>query len=436
MPEILDLSAAMIDSGELLEPPMRITNELSEIADDVAVIESFSNVVALRAGDGMVVFDTSGAATGAAVARSLRAWSTAPIHTIVYTHGHVDHVGGSGAFIADADQRAHRVPRVVGHENVPLRFDRYRLTNGWNVRINQRQFGGVRARPGLGASRAFLGRDVAPCTETFSDRRSLTLDGLTIDLYHAKGETDDHTWAWIPAHRALSTGDFVTWVFPNAGNPQKVQRYPVEWARALRDMAAMDAELLLLAHGLPIGGAERIRTVLTTTAGMLEQLVADVVDAMNAGASLDEILHSVAVDPELLARPYLRPVYDEPEFVIRNVWRSYGGWWDGDPAHLKPAPAAVFAAEVSSLAGGARRVAARAEELAAAGEHRLACQLVELAVQAAGDDRLVHQARAAIYGARRRAETSLMAKGIYGEAAKVSQTAAAQIAAAPQDASG
>ena len=39
----------------------------------------------------------------------------------------------------------------------------------------------------------------------------------------------------------------------------------------------------------------------------------------------------------LLERPYLRPVYDEPEFVVRNVYRLYGGWWDGNPANLKPA---------------------------------------------------------------------------------------------------
>ncbi len=426
MPDLLALSSSMIDRGELTEPAMRITNELSEVADGVALVESFSNVVALQGGDELVVFDTSGSATGPAAVEALRGWRTAPIDTIVYTHGHVDHVGGSGAFVEDGRQRGHRDARVVGHENVPARFDRYRLTNDWNVRINRRQFGGVRRQEGLGlvAGADFLQRDVAPCTETFSDRRSIVLDGLTLDLRHARGETDDHCWAWVPEHRALVTGDFVTWVFPNAGNPQKVQRYPVEWAQALRDMAAMDAELLLPAHALPIGGTERIRTVLLTTAGMLERLVADVVDAMNAGATLDQILHDVRVEPELLALPYLRPVYDEPEFVVRNVWRSYGGWWDGDPAHLKPPPGADLAAEVAALAGGAARLAQRAEEVAVAGDLRLACQLIELAGTAAPDDAAVHGVRAEVYEARRRAEGSLMAKGVFGEAAARSRAVA------------
>jgi hypothetical protein len=37
------------------------------------------------------------------------------------------------------------------------------------------------------------------------------------------------------------------------------------------------------------------------------------------------------------------PAYDEPAFVVRSIWRLYGGWWDGDSAHLKPAPAGALA---------------------------------------------------------------------------------------------
>lgn len=425
MTEILELSAAMIDTGELTTSPLRITNQLSELADGVAVIESFSNVVTLATGEGLVLFDTSGHATGAAVVEALRRWSAAAVDTIVYTHGHVDHVGGSGAFVADGQARGDRPPRVVGHALVPTRFARYRATNAWNVRINRRQFGGIRPQPGLGLGsddEAFLPVDVAPCTDTYTDRTSLAVDGATVELRHARGETDDHTWAWVPSARAIMAGDFFIWAFPNAGNPQKVQRYPLEWAGALRSMAAMEAELFVPAHGLPIAGAARIATVLGVVAGALETLVADVLDAMNAGATLDQVLAEVHVDPDLLALPYLRPSYDEPEFVVRNVWRAYGGWWDGNPAHLKPPRDAALAAEIASLAGGAGRLAARAQAFAD-DDIALACALVELAATAAPGDAAVHETRAQIYAARRAGETSLMAKGIYAEAAARSGSA-------------
>jgi alkyl sulfatase BDS1-like metallo-beta-lactamase superfamily hydrolase len=138
---------------------------------------------------------------------------------------------------------------------------------------------------------------------------------------------------------------------------------------------------------------------------------------MNAGATLDEIIHTVRVPDALLERPYLRPVYDEPEFIVRNVWRLYGGWYDGDPARLKPAPAAALATEVAALAGGPARLAQRAGELSAAGDHRLACHLVELAVRAAPEDDDVHAVRATVYAARAETETSTMARGIFGHAA-------------------
>ena len=70
---------------------------------------------------------------------------------------------------------------------------------------------------------------------------------------------------------------------------------------------------------------------------------------LDDGARLDDIVHTVRPPAHLLERPYLQPIYDEPEFVVRNIWRLYGGWYDGDPSHLKPAPPAVLAQELASL---------------------------------------------------------------------------------------
>jgi alkyl sulfatase BDS1-like metallo-beta-lactamase superfamily hydrolase len=49
--------------------------------------------------------------------------------------------------------------------------------------------------------------------------------------------------------------------------------------------------------------------------------------------------------------PYLQPSYDEPEFIVRNIWRLYGGWWDGNPAKLKPPKQSDLAKEIANLAG-------------------------------------------------------------------------------------
>ena len=75
---------------------------------------------------------------------------------------------------------------------------------------------------------------------------------------------------------------------------------------------------------------------------------------------------------------------------------------------------------MASLAGGADRFAERALELSAAGDHRLACHLVELASLAAPDVTEVRAARATVFGARTAVERSTMAKGVFAWAEKES----------------
>ncbi len=420
MADLVALSSRVIDSGVVDEPVNRVTNELSEVADGLAVVESFSHSVVLDSGDGLVAFDASHARTGAAVVEAIRGWTSSPVTHLVYTHGHADHVGGSTDFAA-----AFGPLEVVGHRAVDARFDRYRATNDWNVLINARQFGGVRGDFGMGDGHPdFIPLDTLRPTLVVDTHDTIAAGDRTVELHHARGETDDHLWGWEPDRKWLFAGDFVIWNFPNAGNPQKVQRYPIEWAAALRDMIAHGPELLLPAHGLPIEGRERIAMVLDDIATALERLVDEVVEMMNAGEVLDTIVHSVRVPDDVLAKPYLRPLYDEPEFVVRNVWRQFGGWWDGAPSRLKPAPDAALAGQLAELAGGASVLVERAIALSDAGDHRLACHLADLAGWAAPSDPGVHAQRALVYRSRRAAESSLMAKGIFAGAARESEAIA------------
>ncbi len=423
---VLDLSARFIDSGRVDGPPNRVSHELSELADDVALVEAFSHVVVVRTDEGLIAFDSSGPASGTRVLESLRSWTGDRIHTLVYTHGHIDHVGGSSAIAAEAEQTGHELPEVIGHENLPIRLSRYRATNGYNKVINARQFGGlpVSALEGSAGKRPFVPDGTLDLTVDYNRVMTTDVGGVELELHHALGETDDHTWTWLPQHKMISAGDQFIWNFPNCGNPQKVQRYPLEWASSLREMMSTDVELFVPAHGLPISGHTRILSCLEIVAATLEQLVEDVVSAMNSGATLNDIVSSVEVDPELLELPYLRPLYDEPEFVIRNIWRLYGGWWDGKPSHLKPAADAALATEISEMVGGVSVLVERARTLADAGDFRVACHLIDMASDAVPDANDVHEVRASIYLDRRAAESSLMAKGIFESAANESRQAA------------
>lgn len=417
--ELLEFANKTIDTEEVTGPVNRVTNLLTEVADNLAVVESFSHVWAVATGEGLVLFDTSSGNSGPAVVEAMRKWRTDPVHTIVYTHGHMDHVGGASAWIADAERRGHARPRFVGHENIAPRLRRYRATNGYNVAINDRQFAPSRKLAVNMAERQFVPDGTPDPDLEFRNDLSLQIGGEQFVLRHDRGETDDHAWTEWVGHDTLFVGDFLIWNFPNCGNPQKVLRYPAEWAAALRKMDARSPQLIAPAHGLPVQSPSRAGRVLGSIADALEGLVNGVIELLNNDATLDDAIHTVKVPEEVLRLPWMRPFYDEPEFVVHNIWRTYGGWWTGNPAKLLPTREALLAEEIVGLAGGLAPVVARGSALADEGDFRTACELVELAVQASPNDIAANTARADIY-ARRSVASSLMAKGIFQAAAKES----------------
>src|SRR5262245_32725155 len=408
MGAVLDLAErfwqGQVPARDLLRP----TRLTEEIAPGIFFLHIWANVTVIRTEAGPVLIDTGNPAVRERTFATVRGLDARPLAAAVYTHGHVDHACGLGPFLHEAGQKGWPRPAIVGHRAIAARFDRYRATNGYNATINARQFSIPPAWP-----MEYDYPDV-----TYEREHGLEIGSVRLELRHARGETDDHTWLWWPDRRVLFTGDLIFWTAPNAGNPQKAQRYAAEWAAALREMAARGAELLIPGHGVPIVGADRVRQVLGDTAEWLDHVVRETVARMNAGATLESILREVRPPAHLADRPYLQAVYDEPEYVVRNIWRLYGGWYDGVPSHLKPAAQTALGREVAALAGGVDALVKRAHELGAAGDLPLASHLIDWAVAAAVDHREAHRERAHISQARARAAEALMTRGIFAAAAR------------------
>ncbi len=385
-----------------------------EIADGLFTIKSIASVSAIETGDGLVMLDTGGKFDRELVHREIRGWrSESPVAAAIYSHHHVDHVFGTELFEQESKERGWPPVTVYAHEDVPDHFRRYDKTNGWNTAINRRQF--ALDLPDWQWPSGFRFPDV-----TYRTNLTFRRGDLTFELNHARGETDDATWTFVPETKVLHPGDLFIWAVPNAGNPQKVQRYLSDWATALREMAARQPEIMLSGHGLPVFGVDRITEALTDTADLLETVEEQTLAIMNQGRPLDACLHEVVIPERLMDKPYLRPVYDHPQFLIRNVWRRYGGWYDGEPDNLLPAPRVQQASEWVQLAGGVDPVLARAQQLLGDGDARAACHLVEYCALAEPDNADVWAVRAAAYGARSAEQESSMARNILGHAARAS----------------
>jgi glyoxylase-like metal-dependent hydrolase (beta-lactamase superfamily II) len=393
------MSESSMVTHDPLRARARVWGRPAEIAPDLFMYPAFVNTYALRTPVGLLLVDPGFTHASDAIRTAVRAWSDAPLHTAVYTHGHVDHAFGLRAFL-DAGDR----PQIIAQENCLGRFHRYALTHGWNARINQRQFS---------LAEAYFPERFDWPTLTVRDALTQRLGDLEVHVRAAKGETDDACWVWVPAHKYLFTGDLIIWQAPNCGNPQKVQRYPAEWADALETMAGLDAEWLFPGHGLAVAGRDAVRQVLTETARYLRVIIDQVVALMNAGETPEAIFHAVEPDPELATRPFLQANYDHPKFIVRNLLRLWGGWWNGNAADLLPATWEAQAREIAALAGGVAALVARGRALLAAGDTTLAAHCAEWATRAAPGDRSAQELKRDVYARRLAEEPALMAQGIY-----------------------
>lgn len=383
-----------------------------EVAPRTYFASLFSGVTAFETDAGLVLVDTGLRRLSTGLAALLRQRTEAPIHTAIYTHGHVDHAFGLGDYLAPGQP----APEVIAHRNIVPRFERYRRTARHNAALNARQFDGSVAAGDTPVYDTFGFPDHPP-TRLYDERLDLDVGGVRFELHHAQGETDDHTWLYCPERGVLCPGDLLIWGVPNAGNPQKAQRYPWDWARALREMAALAPRTICPGHGGPVENDPALaQRMLLETADYLDLIVDRTLALLEDGSPPHvDVVRRLEL-PESRS-PWLQPVYDEAEFIARNVIRHFGGWYSGRPSELKPAARSAVAAEMARLAGGAQALLARAEELAATGELRLACHLADYALEAASGDPTVQKGVASLYRRRAASESSLMAVNLFRSAA-------------------
>ena len=372
----------------------------------------YVNIAAFETSAGLLLVDCGMVEHGPTVMEEIRKLTDAPLHTVVYTHGHLDHAFGLQAWL-----EAGETPRVIAHENVVRRFRTYQRTGGLNAHANKVQFGIEESLHWPHDAGEFVWPDV-----TYRDSLTLRIGGEEFVLHHAMGETDDATWVHAPERDAVAVGDLFVGILPNCGNPQKVQRYPEEWAAALEAIASARPSLLLPGHGRPIEGADQIRSTCLETAEALRSIVDHVLEGLNAGRLHEDIVGDLRLPEHLAGRPYLDPLYDRPEFIARNVIRKYGGWWTGHPADVLPARKADQAKEISALAGGSDALVRRARELADT-DMALACHLAEWAALGAPEDPEAHRCVIDLFSRRSDGEISLMGRGILSSAVRASQKA-------------
>jgi alkyl sulfatase BDS1-like metallo-beta-lactamase superfamily hydrolase len=393
----------------VIDPMM---GQLEVLEPGIALFHGFANVAFAYGRGEMIVVDTSSRQMGVMAVRAIREVSQEPFAFLVYTHGHGDHAFGTEAFITDAISRGHARPKIWAHEEVTGRFRRYALTREWQAHINRLQFGAQMRLDDLFAEKSFSYPDLV-----YRKTQFLDLLGEPVELHHAMGETDDATWVWMPTRRVAMVGDLIVSSMPNTGNPNKVQRYTLEWAQALEAIAKCAPRYVLPGHGPAYRGEELCGEVLRETARALRIIHDEVVRRLNAGEwPVDIIEADISIPADLAAKPYLRPIYGCVPFVVRDVIRRYAGWWSGEPSQMFPATRKEHGGDLVALCGR-DAIVAKARALKDQGQLRRALAIAEIALNADSSDKDAAVLNAEILEAMAAGEQSFIARNFFAGAA-------------------
>ena len=168
-----------------------------------------------------------------------------PFHAI-YSHGDWDHVWGTAGF-------ANKPLEIIAHAECLRRF-------GDDVPRTLRRM-----------QLAELGRwdnvRLIPPNLTFTSSLTLDLGGVTLELHHLPGHTEDSIVGWIPEWGVLLGGDAIETPLPVVNSYRLLEG----WLRALESWAGRDS----LSRSIPSHGSLDGRDSLDQTLAYLRALTGD-----------------------------------------------------------------------------------------------------------------------------------------------------------------
>ena len=373
------------DQGLSLDHRNEFKKELIEVTDDIYVGVGYglANSIMIETENNLVIVDTLGSTERAEeLYEDFREISEKPIVAIVYTHNHLDHLGGATVFF-DKDYT-----EIYAQENIIYNLDNIATTIRPIIfERSARQFGiplpeEEIVHQGIGGfleinDQSTLGL-VRP-TVLFDDELTIKIDNLTFVLAHVPGETDDHLYVWIPEKQAVMVGDNFYRSFANLYAIRGTKfRNPMEWVESLDKIRLLNAEHLVPSHTRPISGQKNVAQALTDYRDGIQFVHDQTIRYINKGLTPDEIVQKVKLPKHLAESPYLQPFYGSISSYVRSTFSGYIGWFSGNISDLHPLSAAERAQKLTAIAEKQTKISDEAENALTNGEYQWALELADM----------------------------------------------------------
>lgn len=347
--------------------------EAIAVTDFVFQANDVSNAYLVTTSEGDVMINTGIMDNAERTKRLLEPHRTGPLAFIILTQSHADHFGGVPDFLEEGTQ-------VVGGP-------------GFNEALADmmalQPFFGARTQK-LWGSTLKRGEDSKPVPNVVPDilvDRKLTIEvgGGTFELISTpEGETVDSLTVWMPNEKIAFTGNvfgpvWLSMPFLNTlrgDKPRLVRNY----LKSLETIRDLNAEIVVTGHGDAIVGKERIRADLDKMHAAVSYVRDYTLEGMKAGKDVHTLMREFAWPDGLAIGEY----HGKASWAVKSIWREYSGWLhyeDGTTA-LFGVPRSSVDADIVELAGGADRLAERAEAKLSGGRPLEAIHLVDIALGA------------------------------------------------------
>ena len=250
------------------------------------------------------------------------------IKYIIYTQGHVDHVGGSGFF-----KEYNPDATLIAQENILEHQSFDSLTQGGRVLNAYKFFGEMIDLMNDSIARAEkMGfKDIQSIAEPdilFQDEHKFSLGGLDLELYSVPGgETLDALLIYLPKHKILFSGNAFGPLFPHIPNFCTLRgdriRFAIPYLEMCKKVLELKPSTLITGHFKPIEGQELIYNEVKNLHDAVEYIHNETVAGINSGKDMYELMREIVLPKKLL----VGEGYGTVEWAIRSIYEGYTGWF-------------------------------------------------------------------------------------------------------------
>lgn len=387
---------------ELKAHPEYFKREIIQLADNVYMAFGFaaSNQFMIVGDDGLIIIDTSETTKAAEnVLAAFREISSLPIHTIILTHSHRDHVSGASVFaeggspdILASERYSEDSLFVASSHPQPVKAMQARTKRQFGIGLSYPdEIIGIGVGPGDRPLEG-MGAGSLPPTRFIGDAGEiLKICSIELELKLVPGETPDHIVVWYPEKKVLICGDNFYHAFPNLYAIRGTAYRDFDtWADSLDTLMAFQPEVLGPGHTRPVFGAAAIQESLSDYRDAIRHVITETRNGMDEGLTIDQLAHRVKLPPELAEKRHLREYYGRVDHSVRAYFVGTLGWFDGNPTSLGSLAPEDEARKFIALAGGEDALWQAVEMARAEADYQWALQLVDRFIFAGID---THRAR-------------------------------------------